>query len=166
MTAPIIVSVVLGLEEFRWLDGLRRAHFPPDRNVLAAHLTMFHHLPPSVEGELDRRLVEATRRKRPRAMASGVMDLGRGTAISIDAPELVELRAEIADAFRNLLVPQDAAGWRPHVTVQNKVEPAIARALHDDLKRVFRPRPVTITGLATWWYRGGPWEPIKTYTFR
>lgn len=166
MNSPIIVSALFGAEEFQWLNGLRLSHFPPDRNLLPAHLTMFHHLPPSIEHELGRRISEASRQNRPRAIASGVLNLGRGVAIRIDAPQLDEIRAELADAFRHLLVPQDAAGWRPHVTVQNKVPAADAKALFADLSRDFRPRPVTITGLATWWYRGGPWELIKSHMFR
>jgi hypothetical protein len=64
-----------------------------------------------------------------------------------------------------LLTPQDRAGWRPHVTIQNKVEPAEARALQQALEADFRPRPLVIAGLASWWYRGGPWEPISRHMF-
>jgi predicted transcriptional regulator len=128
--------------------------------------SLFHHLPPSIEPELDRRLAEATRRPRPYSTASGVISLGRGVAIRISAPELETIRAGLADAFQHQLVPQDASGWRPHVTVQNKAEPTEARALYDNLKHNFQPRPVVIAGIASWWYRGGPWELIKSYAFR
>ena len=56
MNAPIIVSAEFGAADFARLDGLRRAHFPPARNVLPAHLTLFHHLPPSLETEIDARV--------------------------------------------------------------------------------------------------------------
>ncbi len=59
--APIIVAAEFGGTDFTWLDGLRRAHFPPERNQIAAHLTLFHHLPPSLLAELDTRLNAATR---------------------------------------------------------------------------------------------------------
>ena len=26
-------------------------------------------------------------------------------------------------------------------------------------------RPVELAGLATWWYRGGPWEPLSRHMF-
>ncbi|NIJ06705.1 hypothetical protein FHS31_000287 [Sphingomonas vulcanisoli] len=164
--APIIVSALFGRDDFAWLDGLRRAHFPPDRNQLPAHLTLFHHLPPSIEGELKRRLSEATQRARPPATASGLINLGRGVAIRIEAPELESLRAELADAFAGLLVPQDAAGWRPHVTIQNKVQPTEAKTLLTSLAGDFQPRGIGFTGLAVWRYRGGPWEPISQHMFR
>ena len=164
--APIIVSALLGAEDFAWLNGLRRAHFPPERNQLDAHLTMFHHLPPSLEGEVKQRLAVLTNCKPPTAMADGLLNLGRGVAVRISSPQLEAVRAQLAQAFVGLLAPQDAAGWRPHVTIQNKVQPATARALLASLAADFRPRPVRIAGLASWWYRGGPWELLSRHSFR
>lgn len=164
--APIIVSALFGSEDFAWLNGLRLAHFPPERNQLDAHLTLFHHLPPSIAPELKRRLATLARRRSPPATAEGPINLGRGVAIRIRSPELESIREELADAFSGLLTPQDAAGWRPHVTIQNKVQPGEARALHDALKNEFRPSNLTIAGLAAWWYRGGPWELLARYAFR
>jgi hypothetical protein len=46
------------------------------------------------------------------------------------------------------------------------VPPADAKALLTALNADFRPRPVAIAGLATWWYRGGPWEPLSRHMFR
>ena len=92
--------------------------------------------------------------------------LGRGVAFRIDSPGLEDIRGRIADAFAAVLTPQDRAGWRPHVTVQNKVAPSQARALLDALTRDFAPRTVQISALATWWYRGGPWESLSFHQFR
>ena len=78
--APIILAAWLGDADQSWLDGLRQAHSPPERNQLAAHLTMFHHLPPSAEAELKSRLATATRAPRPDASISDLMSLGRGVA--------------------------------------------------------------------------------------
>jgi 2'-5' RNA ligase len=163
---PLIVSALLGAEDFAWLDGLRRAHYPPARNRLAAHLTLFHHLPPSLAPELKQRLTEAARRPRPRAEAASLIDLGQGVAIRIVSPDLEAIRAELADAFASLLVPQDRAGWRPHVTIQNKVLPAQARALRATLAADFVPRAVAIEGLASWSYRDGLWHPLSRHFFR
>lgn len=164
--APIIVTAVMGRRDQAGFDALRRAHFPPERNVLDAHLTLFHHLPPSVEDELKRRLNEATRGQRaPVAKAAGLMSLGRGVAVKIESPGLAAIRRELCEAFGGLLTPQDAGGWRPHVTIQNKVAPGIAKLLLATLSRDFRPREVEIAGLAAWWYCGGPWEPISRHMF-
>ena len=163
--APIIVSALFGPEDHRWLDDQRKVHFAADRNVLAAHLTLFHHLPPSVEAELRQRLREACRAPSPVASITSVMSLGTGTAYRVHSVELEHMREHLAAAFEPVLIPQDAAGWRPHVTIQNKVKPAAARALRAQLEADFKPRTVTIAGLAAWWYRGGPWEPIAAYRF-
>ena len=165
--APIIVSALFHGEDQAWLDGLRRAHFPPARNHLAAHLTLFHHLPPSLADEVRDRLTGLTRRvAAPQAEAAGLLDLGSGTAIRIVSPGLQAIRAELVEAFRGMLVPQDAAGWRPHVTIQNKVSATEGRALRAMLAAEFdRPRSVRIAALAAWWYRGGPWEALSRHPF-
>lgn len=164
--APIIVTALFAREDQAFFDAERSAYFPPERNQLAAHLTMFHHLPPSLAPELKQRLVSETRGiPAPYARIADVISLGRGVAYRIDCEELSAIRARLAAAFAGLLTPQDAGGWRAHVTVQNKVEPAVAKALLTELRVGFRPRPVTISGLAAYWYRGGPWEMLSKHSF-
>ena len=130
---------LFGGEDQAWFDRQRAAHFPPERNFLDAHLTMFHHLPPSLEGEVRQRLSEAARGGAPAARIAGLISLGRGVAYRIDSPALEDVRAHLADVWSGLLTPQDQAGWRPHVTIQNKVDPADARALLDRSKARFPP---------------------------
>jgi len=164
--APLIVTALFGDADFRWFDRLRRDHFPPERNLVPAHCTLFHHLAPSLARELKQRLAAETRGvAAPQAWIGGVLDLGGGVAFRIESPELEDIRARIADAFAPMLVPQDAGGWRPHVTVQNKVARPQATALLAELREGFARRPVTIAGLASWWYRGGPWEAHSRHMF-
>jgi 2'-5' RNA ligase superfamily len=165
LTAPIIVSALFGSEDHCWLDAQRKAHFPRDRNILAAHLTLFHHIPPSAKAELCQRLKNACLEQAPPASISGLISLGRGVAYRVDCPGLESIRDELADAFAPLLMPQDKAGWRAHVTIQNKVEPQVAKSLLTALTETFRPRPLQISGLAAWWYRDGPWEAIGAWRF-
>jgi hypothetical protein len=161
--APIIVTALLGGEDQAWFDRQRGAYFPAERNFLSAHLTMFHHLPPSLEGEVRDRLGEAARGGAPDARIAGLVSLGRGVAYRIESAELEDVRAYLADMWAAVLTPQDRAAWRPHVTIQNKADPADARALLAKLKADFRPRPLAIAGYAAWWYRGGPWEPLSRH---
>lgn len=156
----------MGAADFAWADGLRRAHFPPERNVLSAHITLFHHLPPSALGEVAGRLKALCRGPAPRAGLADVMLLGRGVAYRIDSPELLAMRNDLADAFTGLLTPQDQATPRLHVTVQNKVKPAEAKALAETLRAEFQPRPFVIAGLAAWHYRDGPWDLATKAMFR
>ncbi len=163
--APLIVSAIFAAAEQAWLDGLRRRHYPAALNRLPAHLTLFRHLPPSIEAALRRRLAEAVRSPVPMVEAAGLMSLGSGVAIRIVSPALSAIREDLAEAFAGLLMPQDSAGWRPHVTIQNKVQPAAARALLEGLDRDFRPRRMGLTGLASWRYRDGLWEPVSRHAF-
>ncbi|MGN8000591.1 2'-5' RNA ligase family protein [Sphingomonas sp. 22176] len=166
LPAPLIVTALFGKQDQASFDSLRRAHFPPERNQLDAHLTLFHHLPPSVAEELKHRLAQETRGIRaPRARVSGLMSLGQGVAYRIEAPELDAIRAGLLHAFAGLLTPQDAGRWRPHVTIQNKVRPVLAKALLRALEADFSPKTVEISGLASWWYRGGPWELHSRHMF-
>jgi hypothetical protein len=127
---------------------------------------LFHHLPPSLERELGRRLAHYAATPPPAATIGGVMDLGRGTAFRVESEGLADIRYDLAEAFRGMLTPQDQAPWRPHITIQNKVEPREARQLQQRLRATFEPRPLSIKGLASWRYMGGPWEPIRTHVFR
>ncbi len=133
---------------------------------MPAHLTLFHHLPPGVEGELGTRLAAYTATPPPKAWIAGIINLGGGTAFRVESEELEDIRAELACAFHGLLTPQDQASWRPHITIQNKVEPKVAKAVQDQLRATFEPRPLKITGLQSWRYLGGPWEPIRKHGFR
>ena len=149
-----------------WLQDLRRTHYPAERNQVPAHLTLFHHLPPGVEAELNGRLALYASTAPPRARISGILDLGEGTAFRVDSEELEGIRDDLAEALRGLLIPQDQAPWRPHVTIQNKVEPREAKRLQASLRAAFEPRQLAIKGLASWRYRGGPWEAIRSFSFR
>lgn len=163
---PIILTATMGAADFAWADGLRRAHFPAERNKVPAHITLFHHLPHSVEAELLSRMAAICAEKAPEARLAGLLNLGNGVAFRIDSPGLEILRADLADAFHGLLTPQDMARPRFHITVQNKVRAESARALFEQLNAGFRPRSLTISGLSAWRYLGGPWGLIRAMPFR
>ncbi len=126
---------------------------------------MFHHLMPSLEDEAKALLKALAQQPAPGARVAGLINLGRGVAFRIESPVLADIRDHVADRFASTLIPQDQAGWRPHVTVQNKVKPAEARALLDALSSTFQPRPITLSGLALWRYLGGPWEAVGAWRF-
>ena len=166
MAGALIVTAEIAPPDLSWLDRLRRLHYPPERNQLPAHLTMFHALPPSAEGEVRRSLARLAAERPPRASIDGLMDLGQGVAFRIVSPDLDAMRRELAANFRGLLSAQDSGGWRPHVTIQNKVSVREARQLLEALEREFRPTPLGIAGVGLHRYLGGPWEPLERYSFR
>lgn len=164
--SPIIITALFGNEDFAWLDGLRRHHFPPEHYIIPAHLTLFHHLAPALAGEIKRRLIAETRHSaRPEARIGAVISFDRGVALRVDCPQLDAIRARLAETFDRMLTPQDQASWRAHVTIQNKVSRGEARALHAELSSTFEARPISITGLASWWYCDGPWQPLSRHRF-
>lgn len=166
MSGALIVTAELAPADLAWLDALRRQYYPPERNRLSAHLTMFHALPPSLEDEARHRLAVAASAKAPRATVAGVMELGGGVAFRIVSEDLDRIRDELSDAFHGMLGAQDSGGWRPHVTVQNKVPIREARQLVDALAAGFAPRPLGIRGLGLHRYLGGPWETLQLWPFR
>ena len=151
---------------FGFFDGLRRRHFPPERNFIPAHVTLFHHLPGEQEGAIVGEL-EALCSSQPLMpiAVTGLRSLGRGVAYTLDAPDLRALRRRLAVLWRDWLTPQDRQGSRPHVTIQNKVSPGEARGLLAALQSGFAPFAVQGEGLHLWRYLGGPWRLARTFQF-
>ncbi len=166
MSGPLVVCADLAPTDFAKIDALRRAYYPPERNILPAHLTLFHTLPPSTLDDAKRQLALHAAGPPPRATIAGLMNLGTGVAYRVVSDELGEIRAAIADHFHGALTSQDGQGWRPHVTVQNKVSTPTARALLLELERGFTPHPLGIDALSVHEYLGGPWRRVARYAFR
>ena len=166
MAGPLIVTAQFAKDDHAWLEGLRRAHYPFDQNRVPVHLTMFQGLPPSVVNELQHQLALHSAATPPRASIDGLMNLSNGVGYRVVSEELEAIRESIANHFHGMLSGPDAAGWYPHITIQNKVPAKQAKALLDELQRGFRSRALGISGLLLHRYRGGPWETLATYKFR
>lgn len=166
MAGALIVTAEIGASDLAWLDRLRRAHYPPERNRVPAHLTIFHALPPSAEREVRSSLSRTVSAEPPQASIEGLMNLGGGVAYRVVSPQLDEIRSRLAHDFHGLLSAQDSGGWRPHVTIQNKVSAKEARALMIEIEQGFCPQPLEIRGLGLHRYIDGPWERLVTYAFR
>lgn len=164
---PYIVTAELPPDVLSWADGLRRQHFPPERNHLVAHVTLFHAFAPSLLDELKGVLARmASCHAAPDARIAGLMSLGKGTAIKLDSPGIIAIREEIAEHFHGALTAQDSHAIRPHITIQNKVTPQEARALQTELAPVLPERTFRFAGLGLHLYRGGPWQAAGRWSFR
>ena len=164
---PLIITGELPAALQSQTDALRRAHYPPERNVVAAHVTLFFALPPFVEEEARTLLAGlAAAQPPPEARLAQIMDLGSGTAFQIESADLLAIRDQIAEHFHGMLTQQDIHRPRLHVTVQNKVERRDARALQSELAIGFQPQNFRFAGLALHRYQGGPWEPAGRWSFR
>jgi 2'-5' RNA ligase len=164
---PLIVTLTLDEASQAFFDDLRRQHFPAKINYLSAHLTLFHALPGNELAAIVADL-EAAAAAQPAPLplqATGVKFMGRGVMYTLDNPALPALHKRLQRQWQSWLSPQDQQGLRPHITVQNKVDPTVARHLHEELAASFQPFEALGTGLALWAYRGGPWELRQRFSF-
>lgn len=163
---PLIVSASLDESAFAWFEDLRQSHFPRHRNQVPAHLTLFHALPGDHENSVAQTLKAACQRRRPMELdVRGPWFLGRGVAYRLGSDDLQSLRKELAEAFSPWLTRQDQSPFRPHITVQNKVEPGEARQLLEHLQLEFEPFQILADGLMLWRYLGGPWAIVDRFDF-
>ncbi|MDE8652035.1 2'-5' RNA ligase family protein [Novosphingobium album (ex Liu et al. 2023)] len=163
---PLLVTAELPPDILGWADALRRAHYPPERNRLRAHVTLFHALPPAIEPELRQVLADLARSPPPEARISGLMKLDNGTAIAVESPAMVELHARIAERLHGLLTRQDTQPLRLHITIQNKVPPTAARALQAELAPRIEPRAFRFPAFGLYAWEEGLWRPIRSIAFR
>ncbi|HPB21498.1 MAG TPA: 2'-5' RNA ligase family protein [Novosphingobium sp.] len=165
--APFIVTAELPADVLAWSDALRRVHFPPERNWLKAHVTLFHAFAPSLREELLGVLGRfAAEFAPPAARIEGLMDLGGGTALAIRSPGMLAIRAAIADHFHGALTAQDQGTPRLHITIQNKVQRASAKALQAELGPQLSQRDFVFPGLGLHIYRRPHWEELRTWRLR
>jgi hypothetical protein len=163
---PLILTLGFDPATFERFDGERRRHFPEALNHIPAHATLFHHLPGEEERGVTETITALARTVPPPEVAvTGLRFTGRGVAYVLESEALSQFRARLAKSFEASLTAQDRQGWRPHVTVQNKVTPERARALHADLQAGFAPFRFTSPGVLLWRYLGGPWEAAARIRF-
>ena len=163
---PLILTARLQPESQLYFDQLRCRHFPPERNFLPAHLTLFHALPGENSAAIASQLNDVARREPPmEGSASRLRSLGGGVAFDIDCPRLVTLRASLARIWHSDLTRQDRQTPRLHITVQNKVSPGTAQALLGELSQSFQLLPLLFEGLDLWRYLHGPWAFVEGFPF-
>ena len=156
---PLVMTLLLDEPTQQRFERERRALFPPGRTQVGAHVTLFHALPPELYGEVVAALGEV-----PGPVAvevTGVRSLGRGAAYDLTCPDLVTRHRQWQGRWRDRLTRQDAQAWRPHVTVQNKVDPDTARRTVAELSSAFAPWTATGVALEVWRYDGGPWTHLE-----
>ena len=159
-----VLTLALDGKSQEHFESLRQKHFPPERNVIPAHLTLFHTLPR--EAWVRDRLREVAGAVTAFPMeVTGVRSLGKGVAYTLRSAELERMHERLAEAFREVLTAQDRQRIRPHIVVQNKVSPEAAKRLLGELERGFTARVAMGTGLDLWHYLGGPWEMAEGFPF-
>ncbi|WP_129715264.1 2'-5' RNA ligase family protein [Pedobacter sp. SYP-B3415] len=159
---PLIVTLRLDAYSQGFFDDLRQRYFPPERNFLKAHLTLFHKLPNTTETvDVLRRFVYGVFD----AEVTGLISLGAGVAYRVEHPLLKTLHGALRSQFEFHLTAQDKQNFRGHVTIQNKTDPGTAKDLLARLYTDFQPFEVQALGLDLWTYLGGPWAHKKYFPF-
>lgn len=163
---PFILTLNLDTNTFARLDALRQAHFPPERNFLSAHITLFHALPGEQEAAIRQTLqrICAATPIIPLSFPT-VRSLGRGVAVVVESPLLLDLRQRLANTWQAWLGAQDRQRYQPHVTIQNKVTAEAARHLYAQLTATWGAFHGQGEGLSLWRYQGGPWESVAEFPF-
>lgn len=157
---PLIVTALLDARAFAVLNGLRRRHFPAALNKVPAHVSLFHALPGAEIAAITATLDEIAARTSPIDLwPLAPVSLGRGVAFRYESEALTRVHGELARRWAGWLSPQDRQAFKPHVTIQNKVAPAEARALLANLTPDAIP-PCKVEALGLWRYLGGPWEAV------
>lgn len=161
---PLILTLKMEDAFQEYFSTLRTRHFPKHANYLAAHITLFHHLP-SGDEMVAGLMPEICNRKAFEMKVSGVKNIGNGVAFVIDSPELQVLHKAMQASFRPWLISQDRHTLWPHITVQNKVTAFKAAQTAALLQEAFEPFLMMATGIQSWLYRGGPWEEGEEWEF-
>jgi 2'-5' RNA ligase len=159
-----VLTLALDDEAQHRFESLRQRHFPPARNRIPAHLTLFHTLPEADETVAVLREIASSQTVFSLEMTAP-RSLGRGVAYFLESPPAGALHRRLSSAFAEHLSAQDRQGFRPHVVVQNKTTPEIAKATLALLLAGFEPSPVRAMGLDLWRYLDGPWEHMRRFTF-
>lgn len=166
LQSPLILTLKLDPQTFEFTNNLRRQYFPVERNVIPAHVTLFHALPSEQKREISQALrVLCSQTSEISLYLPMVRFLGKGVAIAIESPALMQLRQGLAAAWKEWLSGQDRQPYQPHITIQNKVSPTDARQLHRQLSEAWQPVSGVGKGLLLWYYRGGPWELASEFSF-
>ncbi|REA56112.1 2'-5' RNA ligase family protein [Dyadobacter luteus] len=161
---PLIATFVIDSSAQEYFNSLRKQHFPPERNYIDAHLTLFHALPnePWIKADLKEL---ASMQYSFQAKSETIVSLGFGTAFKIVSPELSRIHGKLQQSWYDHLTNQDKQKRNFHITIQNKVEPAVAKELQQILMVNFKPFDLHISGIQLWRYLGGPWEFVTQYDF-
>lgn len=163
---PFILTLQLDEHLVQTLNELRARHFPPKRNFIPAHVTLFHALPSERETVLRAHLDEVCLAIPPfEVTLPRLKSWGKGVFIEVQSPELLILRQQLASMWEAWLTPQDRQGYRPHVTVQNKVPKDEAQALYATLAPRWQQLEGQAKGLNLWRYASGPWTFAGSFGF-
>lgn len=162
---PLILTLLIDKKASLFFNALRQKHFPPSRNFIDAHLTLFHALPN--EAAILFAIEEICNLQKPFMLSvEKPVSIGKGVAFKIESNELMQLHKKLQNTWHDFLSLQDRQKLWPHITVQNKVPVKESQELLNELKKSFTPLLALATGMQLWEYLNGPWKLVEDFVFR
>ncbi len=151
------------------INALRKKYFPPQLNRTPAHLTLFHALPHSRLDSIISTLETLGASTAPFTINTSApfrMRRGVGVNVGVGADRAKRVHKELRDAWLEFLSEQDSGGWKPHWTVQNKVDSEEeAAGAYEEIRGDFKGAEGRATGMGLWRYERGRWVFEREFGF-
>lgn len=162
--SSLIITLSFDEKQHQYFTTLRNTYYPKHCNYTPAHLAMLHRLPADLP-LMDDVLKQLTSRLLMQVDITGITNMGRGVAYTVESVELSTLHKSMQDSFRSYLISKDRRTWHPHITVQNKVTAFKAMQTAEYLLQHFKPFSIMATGISAWYYLKGFWQLKQFYPF-
>jgi hypothetical protein len=160
---PLLFTLELDATNLEKLQTLRDRYF--DRNIVPAHLSLFHHLPHQSHIIERAANLAKTTTAFPLNFAQ-IIRLSNGFAVKVESQSNVEsLHQQLSASYSQWLTPQDKQKYVPHVTLMNKAPRYEAAIAYAEFSHQWRPWTGVATGILIWEYLGGPWKSVVTIPF-
>lgn len=173
----MIISLAVDQKLSDHITTLRDRYFPKAINHLSGHVTLFHALPSEKMSTLEEVISSCCSSVRTFdiKLKDPVLRGGqknKAVFIPFFARDLMNVHRELLTGFRKqgieLTEQDDNERFWPHATVINKVAPAEAEEVHEQLIQSGEATKLNSgqgVGLDMWYYKGGPWEHYKRFDF-
>ena len=162
---PLVLTVWFEETTQAFFNQKRKQYFPPERNVIEAHLTLFHHLPDDETNIINTLDTVCHQQKQMELQVLKPVSIGKGVAYKIESKALASLHKTLQKQWFDVLTMQDRQGLWPHVTLQNKVSLQKAKQTLEEISIEFTPFSTYAIGLQLWRYVNGPWEAYRSFLF-
>lgn len=151
-------------EHHAHVTALRTQYFPPNLNKLSAHIALFRALPGSQLSAIESDILAATTLQQPFPIVTGKPFLmSNGVGIHADVPPGKDIYRGLNEKWEGWLSRQDKS-FKPHYTVQNKVERDVAAKTLKEVERLGEMKGV-VDGLTLWRYDKGYWKRERDFMF-
>lgn len=161
-----VLTLNTDAEHHKRVTDLRTKYFPPNLNKLSAHITLFRALPGSKLPMIQEAIQDVVQQYHPFFVSTGApFMLAHGVGLVVRADPAQEIFQALKERWISFLSKQDHS-FRPHYTIQNKVEDrSIVEKTSDEIRGTFTGSRGTANGLTLHLYYKGYWAPKQFYPF-